>query len=401
VAASGRYRVALCCSVLNNKTVAVFSAGGRRVRIPLHRTRGVFCGEEDQIYNFERIYAPEEIELPGGTVALEIAVNEGLPSNGLSVCSVELTPADAQTAIEERERAGGELRADTEWLATSGYGVMFHWTDQAAPESGGPRPYAYAVRDFDVTAWADMVAETGAAYACVTANHESPRVPAPLPYWESIHPGMTTRRDLIADMAQALRERDIRMMLYLNCPSFAAHPGRSLEEYFDLNDRMLREVGDRYREDIGAYWLDGWDLPFQLFGRFPMERIFAAAKTGHPGRLVGFNHWILPVPTRCQDYWCGEAYQRRVLPAESQFLEVGAGEGLQYHVLIALQQWVHKEAYGMHEPPVWSPDELITLISACRANCGVITVNIGISQEGRIGMESAALMREVRKAIRV
>ena len=353
------------------------------------------------MYNFERIYAPEEIELPGGTVALEIAVNEGLPSNGLSVCSVELTPVDAQAAIEERERAGGELRADTEWLATSGYGVMFHWTDQAAPESGGLRPYVDAVRDFDVTAWADMVAETGAAYACVTANHESPRVPAPLPYWESIHPGMTTRRDLIADMAQALRERDIRMMLYLNCPSFAAHPGRSLEEYFDLNDRMLREVGDRYREDIGAYWLDGWDLPFQLFGRFPMERIFAAAKTGHPGRLVGFNHWILPVPTRCQDYWCGEAYQRRVLPAESQFLEVGAGEGLQYHVLIALQQWVHKEAYGMHEPPVWSPDELITLISACRANCGVITVNIGISQEGRIGMESAALMREVRKAIRV
>ncbi len=177
--------------------------------------------------------------------------------------------------------------------------------------------------------------------------------------------------------------------------------GRSLEEYFDLNDRMLREVGDRYREDIAAYWLDGWDWPFQRFGRFPMERILAAAKTGHPGRLVGFNHWVFLVPTQCQEYWCGEAFQRRVLPAESQFLEVGAGEGLQYHVLIALQEWVHEGAHGRQEPPVWSADELISLISACRANRGAITVNIGISQEGRIGTESAALMEEVRTAIRV
>jgi len=79
---------------------------------------------------------------------------------------------------------------------------------------------------------------------------------------------------------------------------------------------------------------------------------------------------------------------------------VGAGEGLQYHVLIALQQWVHKETDGRHETPVWSSDELISLISACRANCGVITVNIGISQEGRIGRDSTALMREVRRAVR-
>ena len=302
VAVPGRYRVALCCSVENDRTVAVFSGGTGRVRIPLHRTRGVFCGEEDPTYNFERIHAPEEIDLPGGHVALEIAVDGRLPSKGLAVCSVELTPANIWTASEERERAGVELRADTQWLATGGYGVMFHWTDRSAPESGNLRPYADAVRDFDVTRWADMVAETGAAYACVTANHESPHFPAPLTYWESIHPGMTTGRDLIADMAQALRERNIRMMLYLNSPSFACRDGRSIDEYLELNERMLYEVGDRYGAEIAAYWLDGWDLPFRFYGRFPIERVFAAAKTGYSDRLVGFNHWIFPVATRRQEY---------------------------------------------------------------------------------------------------
>jgi hypothetical protein len=48
-----------------------------------------------------------------------------------------------------------------------------------------------------------MVAATGAGYVLFTVGHAEPYCPAPLKSWEKYHPGMTTRRDLIAELADA------------------------------------------------------------------------------------------------------------------------------------------------------------------------------------------------------
>ena len=80
------------------------------------------------------------------------------------------------------------------------------------------RPYPEAVNTFDVDAFAKLIGEIGAAYVIFTLNHAHPHCPAPIESWEAIHPGWTTRRDLIGDIADALEKRGIGFLLYINSP---------------------------------------------------------------------------------------------------------------------------------------------------------------------------------------
>ena len=52
------------------------------------------------------------------------------------------------------------------------------------------------------------------------------------------------------------------------------------------------------------------------------------------------------------------------------------------------------------ESPRFSAETLSNYIQECMTHQGVVTVNLGIYQEGIIGKEAAALMTEVRKNIR-
>src|SRR5258708_14422779 len=96
---------------------------------------------------------------------------------------------------------------------------MFHWTDFTQPRDGKKKAYKDAVDAFDVKAFANMVEEMGAGYVVFTLNHAHPHCAAPIQSWEAIHPGWTTRRDLLGELADALEARNIRFLLYINSPT--------------------------------------------------------------------------------------------------------------------------------------------------------------------------------------
>ncbi|MFC1738872.1 hypothetical protein ACFL1G_07490 [Planctomycetota bacterium] len=62
--------------------------------------------------------------------------------------------------------------------------------------------------------------------------------------------------------------------------------------------------------------------------------------------------------------------------------------------------WGHGRPDTEMEPPTISAEELIKYVKACMANGGVVSINMGIYQDGKVGEESLKVMRALRKAIR-
>ena len=286
---------------------------------------------------------------------------------------------------------------------------MFHWTDFTQPRDGMKKPYPEAVNAFDVDAFARLMEEIGAAYVIFTLNHAHPHCPAPIQSWEAIHPGWTTRRDLIGDIAGALEKRGIRLILYINSPvltNFGKTGETGLyeltfseEQFTEIHKNVLSEIGSRYGEKLAGYWFDSWYQSLAAYPDVPIEAIYRYCKVGNPGRITAFNFWIFPVLTPWQDYWAGElnALQN---PFESRYIQTGAGAGFQAHGMLSmLPSWVHSEA-GPIPPPQFSAEDLIAHVKANMEHQAVTTINIGIYQDGTIEQSSLDMMRQLRRAIR-
>ncbi len=147
-------------------------------------------------------------------------------------------------------------------------------------------------------------------------NHADPHCAAPIQSWEAIHPGWTTRRDLISDLADALEARSIRFLLYINSPILTklGNIGPtglyqltfSEEQFAEIHRDVLGEIGARYGERLAGYWFDSWYQSLAAYPDVPIDAVYRACKVANPGRITCFNFWIFPVITLYQDYWAGE-----------------------------------------------------------------------------------------------
>jgi alpha-L-fucosidase len=380
------------------------------VKSDLKKTEGVYQSTEGGWYfNFDRKRLDRKLHLTRGINPVTLRVSGTDTEEVVRFRCLEVLPASAiaeMTAAEERARA---YRASTDWFVKAGYGVMFHWTDFTQPRDGVKKPYPEAVNAFDVDAFAKLISETGAAYVIFTLNHAHPHCPAPIQSWEAIHPGSTTRRDLMGDIADALEKRAIRFLLYINSPVLTSlgHIGAtglyeltcSEEQFTEIHKNVLGEIGSRYRGKLAGYWFDSWYQSLAAYPDVPIEAIYRYCKIGNPGRIAAFNFWIFPVLTPWQDYWAGELNSLQN-PFDSRYIQKGAGTGFQSHALVSmLQAWVHSDT-GPIPPPQFITEDLIAHVKANMAHQAVTTINIGIYQDGAIEESSLNMMRQLRQAIR-
>ena len=136
------------------------------------------------------------------------------------------------------------------------------------------------------------------------------------------------------------------------------------------------------------------------FGSFQTELLFRAAKERNRKRICTFNHWILPVNSPFQEYWAGEAGALGNV-SQGRYIENGAGKGLQSHALIIMDDpWVHDKPETGIADPHYTAEELTGYIREDMQRGGVLTINLGIYQDGNIGSKTLQVMREVKKAIR-
>src|SRR5206468_1067796 len=117
---------------------------------------------------------------------------------------------------------------------------------------------------------------------------------APLSSWEKYFPGKTTKRDLIAEMPQALNAKGIKLMCYFPTHVVGKYPKASSEEFTHMTTDILKEFGEHYGERVVGYWFDGFYQCFEKYPDFSFSDFFKVCKAGNSKRITAVNSWIYP-----------------------------------------------------------------------------------------------------------
>jgi len=346
------------------------------------------------------------LRLPAGQqrVLLRARSPDDTNSFNASVFSIELV----RPAVRERlHLAALKLRSDTRWFQKCRYGLMCHWTSESFPRHGKCKPYDQAVREFDVEGFAGQVQQTGAGFVVFTTSHAQHFFPAPLESLDQVLPGRTARRDLVADLADALGRRGVKLFLYYHLgassdPAWLKATGfweTDTSRLFNNWTAMISEAGQRYGDRLAGWWFDDGAISY-YYRSAPWERLATAAKAGHPRRLVAFNPWELPSPTEFQDYFCGEG---NADPGTGGLVAIGGNgrissgphQGLQAcATLITEHDWVHARKDTEIGPPKWNAPQLAALLREFISRKNVPIFNLEIYQEGALSPKSVELFRQ-------
>ena len=126
------------------------------------------------------------------------------------------------------------------WLREARFGVMTHYLADWIGRREGQRPsverWNELVDRFDVERLAEQLDSVGAGYYLITIGQNSGYYLSPNATYDRFvgrEPSRCSRRDLVADLYEPLRKRNIRLMVYL--PSGA--PGGDREAKNASNGR--------------------------------------------------------------------------------------------------------------------------------------------------------------------
>ena len=398
VSAAGIYEVNITHSVKSaqdGNCVAIVS-GNSQITYTLQPTHGAWGVGS---HSYERITLTDTLDLNAGSQMVTLTVPETATGDPvMNFRCLELIPVAARATIQADIDAAHRARANTDWIVDDGYGLMFHWTSQSVGRDGSIKSFDRAVADFDLDAYVTMVEATGAGYVLFTVGHAEPYCPAPLAHWEKYHPGHTTSRDLIAEMADALEARGIKLMCYFPTHIVAKRGQVDGKTFEMINHDVMTEFGQRYGKKMVGYWFDGW---YQCFDEYPdvsFPDFFNACKAGNPDRIIALNSWVYPAVTEWQEYWAGENASPVKIPRNGTY-ERGPGTGLQFQSLLIMEPYWVQQKTKMPDPR-FTVDELSTYIEDCMENGGAVTINLGIYQDGTVGEKALEVMMGVRERIR-
>jgi len=316
-------------------------------------------------------------------------------SKSIGIKEIALVRPEVWNAMKQRAQ---ELKPDLSWMREGKYGLFIHWSSGTYPLFGSKparHNYEWGVNTFDVEAFADMVSETGASWVTFTTCHGGEIFPAPIKMRENLIPGTTTERDLIADLAEALNKRDIKLLLYYNMSprgKFAIKLGadKNPEKWFRYLIDFARAVSLRYGTSIAGWgYIDSSVSAYEL--NMPWEKYYRAMKAGNPDAVVAISsHWWAQY-SPFNDLQTGDSGRSLNAPLDKRLFEKGGRyEGLQEHSSFVLDgAWIPQEPYNgvirrdsnTREGPVFSEEEYIEYFKQMDEADVPLTVNILITQD--------------------
>ncbi len=290
----------------------------------------------------------------------------------------------------------------TDWFHEAGFGLFVHWTQRSQPKGGELKPYAEAVRDFRVNDFAAQVEEAGAKFVIFSISHSIIHLPFPCPELDAMLPGHTCERDLIADLADALEARGIKLMLYYNPDGRSARDWVEFSGFYsdharhaELTYELTRAISLRYGRRIHGWWIDCCLEPpvGDSCKRYDYVKFADSLRAGNPDSIVTFNYrgiekWGSELGRGIIDYQSGEGHNLDRVP-ESRFSGEGGSQWfsvipMEFHEQrpILHRNWLHSEKC---EPvPLYSNEAVYAYLRDVRANGGVFAYNVGPYQEGLI-----------------
>jgi hypothetical protein len=272
------------------------------------------------------------LTIPAGVQQLKLVLATDAQKDTTSrLSSLELVEETAYQKMQERAKA---FKADATWLADAKYGLMFQYGPWGAPKHGPRKGINQQAEDFDVPAFVQKVKTTGASYVIWSITWVGGTMDAPIKAVQDIvgNESMTSKRDLVGDIARALKKEGIHFCLYYQ--GFGYCDEKDRPQFFKNVKSIIADIGARYGTNLDAFFFDGGG---QYYGG-PLEEISLAARTGNPARLISYNDGGYsrgPRGTDFQDVWfgedsLGESPRYGTIGPDGRFLD-GPHQGLLQH----------------------------------------------------------------------
>jgi hypothetical protein len=294
------------------------------------------------------------------------------------------------------------------WLREAGWGIMCHYL-AGLPGSGDDareitaQEWNAQVDAFRLEEFIDQIASTRARYLLFTVGQNSGHYCAPNETYDEltgIEPSNCSRRDLIADIADALAPHDVRLMVYTTggAPDASSaadalgwvnnhqQPGHRLADFQRNWNRILTEWSERWAHRVSGWWVDGCyfaETMYEFDDEPNWDSLRRALKAGNDDAIVAFNPGVeVPVITQGpEDYTAGEI--AGALPVggwrDGEFRTIPSKVGdAQYHVLTFLGQMWRRGT------PRFPDDLAVGYTKFVTAHDGAITWDVPIEPSGLI-----------------
>jgi hypothetical protein len=344
----------------------------------------------------------------------------------------------------------------SEWMKGK-YGLMVHWLSpyfdktktnkSPLPENGVFKSELNdAVNGFDIDRFMADFDQSGAEWLIFTIGQNTGTYASPNSVIDSLAgQGHTPKRDLVLEIAKAVKKRGKRFIAYLPCEirindslhkgfAWNTEPDTDQANFQRLYLKAVREWAVRFGKNLDGWWFDGCYSNHPIFDNKYMkwQAWYDAARAGNPNAVLTFNDgsYLVSIikPVRPEhDYLSGEQQVvidgklRLGLKKEGYPLylpQTAYVEGTQClnHTLLAIDcYWAHgngifpewanfpyKAIYtstpdGM-EPPAYTDEQLQQFIKRYTNIGGAVTLNVGIFQEGHIGKLTLKQLQGLKKS---
>ena len=303
---------------------------------------------------------------------------------------------------------GAAHRSDA--FQKAGWGVFVHYLAEVVCDGAESKAEDWnrVVDGVDVERLAGQLASVGANYCFVTLGQNSGFYCAPNAAYDrfvGIEPSKCSKRDLIADLYEALEPEGIRLMVYLPAGAPDKDPlamealewkngqypiwkypqggpdggDPRLENFQRKWEAIIREWSIQWGDKVTGWWFDGCYFPHAMY-LHPDPPNFAsfaaAARAGNPDSVVAFNPGVrYPIRsiTPAEDYAAGEANELDKVVCEGRWVD-----GVQFHMLSYLG-----ERWGYGEPR-FNNGQVIQWTRDILDNGGVVTWEVPIQPSGLI-----------------
>ena len=351
--------------------------------------------------------------------------------------------------------AGGGIMADEKqgerWLQKSGYGLMFHYE---AFREHSAQSYNRAVDSFDVNGFVSAVKSTEAGHVIFVIGQHWGRYCAPNSAYEKLlgtgNGVWTSKRDLILEIGEELKERDIRLIIYMTArapmrhyeviramndtlPSINGKPagpgvdpmsnGRKVKGFRRSENQaptpaFLKNWGEvcgewsrRYGTLVAGWWFDGYKMEMRdayeslQKEKYNIDTWIGAVRSGNPAAELAFNAGAHPILSLCtrgrlcphQTFTSGEnhGFHQRTKKGQGKLLtpvNFPAPEGVIWHLLLPVG-----EGWGAGEVSRFGVATLKDRVDHINAEGGAVTLDVPVSADGRIPPGILRTLRELGK----
>ncbi len=323
------------------------------------------------------------------------------------------------------------------WMAGRA-GLMVHWIAPGPKALHGPRltDLNAAVDRFDIERFMEGFLDTGASWLIFTVGQNTGCYASPNSILDRKLPGRTPRRDLVLEIAGAVKKAGKSFIAYLPCEvrgqSEEIHRGFDWEvkdqspqyAFQDAYLPFVEEYSLKFGKLCDGWWFDGC-YPWDAFPNHLMQwdRWYSAARAGNPDSAISFNDGCFCVGNDApvhngQDFLSGEVEVLREgavrvgreidAPLYNPQWQYAPGTNCLLHALVPTDclwwhgfedpSWVaghrfralEQSSAGEFETPAYRDDELQTTLTSIHNKNGAVTFNIAVSQEGFLNPKSVA-----------